>query len=89
MDAPKSTRVTELQSQVDDVKNVMSENVMRVMERGDRLENLDQRAESLQQSVNQLFFCVNCLNLVGNVQDVGTPSATKHVLQKFEVDHYS
>jgi len=50
MDQQKSTRVSQLQQEVDQVKTVMSDNVLRVMERGERLENLDQRAESLEQS---------------------------------------
>ncbi|KAK0405626.1 hypothetical protein QR680_018095 [Steinernema hermaphroditum] len=43
-------RMAELQRQVNDVKTVMSTNVERILERGERLENLDHRTEQLSQS---------------------------------------
>ncbi|KAI6181357.1 V-SNARE coiled-coil-like proteiny domain-containing protein [Aphelenchoides besseyi] len=50
MDPQHKQRVSDLQQEVEQVKGVMSENVMRVMERGERLDNLDTRAAALQQS---------------------------------------
>ncbi|KAI6239632.1 V-SNARE coiled-coil-like proteiny domain-containing protein [Aphelenchoides fujianensis] len=50
MSSPHQQRVADLQQEVDQVKGVMSQNVLRVMERGDRLDNLDTRAAALQQS---------------------------------------
>ncbi|CAD5227027.1 unnamed protein product [Bursaphelenchus xylophilus] len=46
----KNEKINDVQRQILEVKTVMSDNVARVLERGDRLENLDTRAEALQQS---------------------------------------
>ncbi|KHN72849.1 Vesicle-associated membrane protein 7 [Toxocara canis] len=46
----QSTRMSQLQQQVNDVKTVMNSNVQRILERGDRLENLEGRTEALTQS---------------------------------------
>ncbi|TKR82642.1 hypothetical protein L596_016333 [Steinernema carpocapsae] len=43
-------RVQDLQRQVNEVKTVMSNNVERILERGERLDNLDNRTEALSQS---------------------------------------
>uniref|UniRef100_A0A915AVH0 Vesicle-associated membrane protein 7 n=1 Tax=Parascaris univalens TaxID=6257 RepID=A0A915AVH0_PARUN len=45
-----SKRMSQLQQQVNDVKTVMNSNVQRILERGDRLENLEGRTEALTQS---------------------------------------
>uniref|UniRef100_A0A914DX78 V-SNARE coiled-coil homology domain-containing protein n=1 Tax=Acrobeloides nanus TaxID=290746 RepID=A0A914DX78_9BILA len=45
-----AARINELQQQVAEVKTVMSDNVVRILERGERLENIDSRAEALNQS---------------------------------------
>lgn len=55
-DQKNSMRVSDLQQQVQEVRTVMTDNVTRVMERGERLEDLDQRAENLQQSVRLSLF---------------------------------
>lgn len=44
--------VTALRSQVDDVKNVMTQNIERVLDRGERLENLIDKTEELEASVS-------------------------------------
>ncbi|CAD6195183.1 unnamed protein product [Caenorhabditis auriculariae] len=41
-------RIQELRAQVDSVKNVMAENVERMMERGERLDSIECRTEALQ-----------------------------------------
>ncbi|CAD5220202.1 unnamed protein product [Bursaphelenchus okinawaensis] len=46
----KNEKINDIQQQILEVKTVMSDNVARVLERGDRLDNLDTRAEALQQS---------------------------------------
>ncbi|CAJ0959147.1 unnamed protein product, partial [Mesorhabditis belari] len=43
----QTQRMQELRAQVEDVKTIMSENVERMMERGDRLENITERSEQL------------------------------------------
>ncbi|VDD87186.1 unnamed protein product [Enterobius vermicularis] len=43
----QSARMSQLQQQVNEVKSVMSSNVQRILERGDRLENLEGRTEAL------------------------------------------
>nr|XP_022315260.1 vesicle-associated membrane protein 7-like [Crassostrea virginica] len=45
--------VSTLRSQVDDVKNVMTQNIERVLDRGERLENLIDKTEELEASSNQ------------------------------------
>lgn len=52
MNGPKTDHIDEVQKEVDTVKTIMHDNVVRIMERGERLDNLDQRAETLQQSVS-------------------------------------
>jgi hypothetical protein len=44
------SKVSDLQKQVEEVKTVMSDNMIRILERGERLENLDHRTEALQAS---------------------------------------
>ncbi|KAI1727205.1 synaptobrevin domain-containing protein [Ditylenchus destructor] len=44
------SRVTQLQQEVSEVKTIMQDNVNRILERGDRLENIDQRTEALHAS---------------------------------------
>jgi len=44
------SKVGDLQKQVQEVKTVMSDNMIRILERGDRLENLDHRTEALHAS---------------------------------------
>ena len=44
--------VTRLQSQVDEVKGVMTQNIEKVMERGDRLDDLMDKTEELEASVS-------------------------------------
>uniref|UniRef100_A0A0N5AMX4 V-SNARE coiled-coil homology domain-containing protein n=1 Tax=Syphacia muris TaxID=451379 RepID=A0A0N5AMX4_9BILA len=43
----QSARMSQLQQQVSQVKTVMSNNVQRILERGDRLENLESRTDAL------------------------------------------
>jgi hypothetical protein len=89
MNGQKSARVDDIQKEVDSVKNIMHDNVVRVMERGERLDNLDQRAESLQQSVSYFIFQTLSLPiLVCNVSNVCSSSPTKHVFQEFEMDNH-
>lgn len=45
--------VSTLRSQVDDVKNVMTQNIERVLDRGERLENLIDKTEELEASSSQ------------------------------------
>ncbi|XP_062596666.1 vesicle-associated membrane protein 8-like isoform X1 [Saccostrea cucullata] len=45
--------VSALRSQVDDVKNVMTQNIERVLDRGERLENLIDKTEELEASSSQ------------------------------------
>ena len=47
-----SDTVTRLQSQVDEVKGVMTQNIEKVMERGDRLDDLMDKTEELEASVS-------------------------------------
>uniref|UniRef100_A0A915ECY2 V-SNARE coiled-coil homology domain-containing protein n=1 Tax=Ditylenchus dipsaci TaxID=166011 RepID=A0A915ECY2_9BILA len=44
------SKVSDLQKQVEEVKTVMSDNMIRILERGDRLENIDHRTEALHAS---------------------------------------
>ncbi|VDN57096.1 unnamed protein product [Dracunculus medinensis] len=50
MESNQGDRLKELQQEVSGVKTVIQTNVHRILERGDRLENLDGRAEALNQS---------------------------------------
>uniref|UniRef100_A0A915DRL9 V-SNARE coiled-coil homology domain-containing protein n=1 Tax=Ditylenchus dipsaci TaxID=166011 RepID=A0A915DRL9_9BILA len=43
-------KVAELRVQVDDIRSVMSDNVLKILERGERLQNLDSRADALHAS---------------------------------------
>ncbi|KAE9553495.1 hypothetical protein FO519_003287 [Halicephalobus sp. NKZ332] len=47
---PSNERLNAVRQQVHDVKNIMTDNVVRIMERGDRLEDLDSRTEALHAS---------------------------------------
>lgn len=44
--------MTKLKSQVDDVKGIMQENIEKVLERGDKLEELESKAYDLESSVS-------------------------------------
>ncbi|CAD6192739.1 unnamed protein product [Caenorhabditis auriculariae] len=46
--APQDSRITALRAQVNDVRSVMADNVERIMERGERLDNMALRSEELQ-----------------------------------------
>ncbi|CAJ0584884.1 unnamed protein product, partial [Mesorhabditis spiculigera] len=46
----QTQRMHELRAQVEDVKTIMSNNVEMMMERGERLENIEQRSEQLANS---------------------------------------
>lgn len=41
---------------MDDVKNVMTQNIERVLDRGERLENLIDKTEELEASVSSVIF---------------------------------
>ena len=45
--------MSKLQSQVDEVKGVMTQNIEKVLERGDRLEDLMDKTEELEASVSR------------------------------------
>ena len=47
-------QVSRLQSQVDEVKGVMSQNIEKVMERGERLDDLMDKTEELENSVSMI-----------------------------------
>ncbi|CAI5448123.1 unnamed protein product [Caenorhabditis angaria] len=47
---PQEVRINSLRAQVADVRNVMADNVERIMERGEQLENIARRTEDLQAS---------------------------------------
>lgn len=44
-----------MQSQVDDVKGVMTQNIDKILQRGDRLEDLVDKTNDLETSVNTLI----------------------------------
>ena len=44
---------TQLQAQVNEVKGVMTENIEKVLQRGERLEDLIDKTEDLEQSVSR------------------------------------
>ena len=46
--------MSRLQSQVDEVKGVMSQNIEKVMERGERLDDLMDKTEELENSVSMI-----------------------------------
>ncbi|XP_060722696.1 vesicle-associated membrane protein 4 isoform X2 [Tachysurus vachellii] len=45
--APQNDKIRQVQSQVDEVIDVMQENISKVIERGERLEDLQDKSESL------------------------------------------
>lgn len=47
---PQTQKMSDLQRQVQDVKAVMTENVQRIIERGERLDDMEQRTDALAQS---------------------------------------
>jgi hypothetical protein len=59
----KSDNVSKLRSQVDEVKDVMTQNIERVLERGEKLDDLVDKTEDLEASVGlrsvaqSLVFC--------------------------------
>uniref|UniRef100_A0AC35U7A3 V-SNARE coiled-coil homology domain-containing protein n=1 Tax=Rhabditophanes sp. KR3021 TaxID=114890 RepID=A0AC35U7A3_9BILA len=46
----QSNRVNQLKSQVEEVKNVMNDNIRQIIERGERLEDVENRANNLSAS---------------------------------------
>uniref|UniRef100_A0AC34QKE0 V-SNARE coiled-coil homology domain-containing protein n=1 Tax=Panagrolaimus sp. JU765 TaxID=591449 RepID=A0AC34QKE0_9BILA len=48
--SPSDDRINQVRQQVNEVKNIMSDNVVRIMERGERLDDLDTRTEALHAS---------------------------------------
>ena len=54
--APDSDQLGQLQSQVNDVKDVMTQNIEKVMERGERLEDLIAQTDDLEAHVSLDFF---------------------------------
>ena len=52
--APDSDQLGQLQSQVDEVKDVMTQNIEKVMERGERLEDLIAQTDDLEAHVSEL-----------------------------------
>eukprot|EP00761_Pharyngomonas_kirbyi_P012128 gb/GECH01012155.1/.p1 GENE.gb/GECH01012155.1/~~gb/GECH01012155.1/.p1 ORF type:complete len:209 (+),score=44.73 gb/GECH01012155.1/:1-627(+) len=47
---PQNDKVSKVQSEINEVKDIMRDNIDRVLERGERLEDLSGRAEDLQRS---------------------------------------
>jgi len=47
---PTNAKVNDVQRHVEEVKTIMHDNVVRIMERGERLEDLDSRTDALHQS---------------------------------------
>ena len=54
--APDSDQLGQLRSQVNDVKDVMTQNIEKVMERGERLEDLIAQTDDLEVHVSLDFF---------------------------------
>jgi len=50
-------QISTLQSQVEEVKGVMTQNIERVLERGERLEDLMDKTNDLEASVSYCFRC--------------------------------
>lgn len=48
----KSDNVAKLRSQVDEVKDVMTQNIERVLDRGEKLDDLVDKTEDLEASVS-------------------------------------
>lgn len=51
-----SDKVTKLKSQVDEVKKIMTDNVEKVLQRGERLEDLMDKSEDLESNVSRSRF---------------------------------
>ena len=52
--------LSKLQAQVNEVKDVMTQNIEKVLERGERLEDLVDKTEDLEASVSRIF--VGCIS---------------------------
>ena len=50
-----NTHFTQLQNQVDEVKDVMTNNIDSILRRGDRLEDLVDKTTDLESSVTKMF----------------------------------
>jgi hypothetical protein len=50
--------MSELQGQVEDVKGVMNQNIEKILERGENLEQLQQRTNELHLNVRLQFYVV-------------------------------
>lgn len=55
VDSQNNPRLNEVRSQVSDVQNIMRDNIERVMERGERLDDLVDRAEDMYSQVRERF----------------------------------
>ncbi len=54
---PDNDQLGQLQSQVNDVKDVMTQNIEKVMERGERLEDLIATTDNLEAHVSAKYLC--------------------------------
>uniref|UniRef100_A0A8C7Z1R4 Vesicle-associated membrane protein 7 n=1 Tax=Oryzias sinensis TaxID=183150 RepID=A0A8C7Z1R4_9TELE len=55
---PPKDKVAQLKDQVDGVKNIMTENVDRILARGERLDDLMDKTEDLQMGVTLSYICI-------------------------------
>lgn len=53
--------ITQLRAQVDEVKGVMTENIERVLERGEKLDDLIDKTTDLEASVSLMCTCCSAL----------------------------
>ncbi len=53
---PESDQMSQLQTQVDEVKGVMTQNIEKVMERGERLEDLIAQTNDLEAHVSRMKY---------------------------------
>lgn len=58
---PGGTKIKELQNDVDQITSVMQSNINKVLERGDRIDTLDERSELLNRRANE--FRINSRNI--------------------------
>jgi len=58
---PGGGKIQELQNDVEEITNVMQSNINRVLERGDRIDNLNERSELLNSRANE--FRINSRNI--------------------------
>lgn len=59
MQVEPQDKVQALRDQVDGVKNIMTENVERILARGERLDDLMDKSEGLQAGVSQSGTCTS------------------------------